>query len=142
MDIEYNMSSCSTSDTEMLDAYPVEVSPADDEIKYLNPDEKVEMENTDRLAPITIMICDTIGALRSRHTLKILLDSGSTKSFIHRKCLPKDCKPAPVQTARTMRTITGNHIGKEIVTIRDIRLPELDKNRCIGQQKAFVFDNE
>ena len=141
MDIEDNMS-CSTSDMEMFDAYPVEVSSEDDEIKHLNPDEPVEMEHSDRLAPITIMICDTIGALRSRHTLKVLLDSGSTKSFIHRSCLPKECKPVPVQTARTMRTISGNVVGKEIVTLRDLRLPELDKNRCVGQQKAFVFDHE
>jgi hypothetical protein len=31
---------------------------------------------------------------------------------------------------------------QEVVALRDLRLPEFDKNWCISQQKALVFDNE
>ena len=44
------------------------------------------------LAPITIMVVDTISAVKSRRLLKVLLDSGSTMTVINKKCLPKNCK--------------------------------------------------
>ena len=31
---------------------------------------------------------------------------------------------------------------QEVVTLRDLRLPEFDKERCISQQRALVFDND
>jgi hypothetical protein len=45
------------------------------------------------LIPVTIMVADSIGAVRSRKLLKVLLDSGSTTTLINKKCLPKKCKP-------------------------------------------------
>ena len=139
MDVETRI-----DDMDVDETYPIETVDGDDDIKYLDPDKPVtvDMQNSDRLTPITIMVCDTIGALRSRHTLKVLLDSGSTKTYIHRKCLPKNCKPVPVKEARTMRTIAGDGTCNSFVVIRDLRLPELDKNRRIGQQKALVFDHD
>jgi hypothetical protein len=41
------------------------------------------------LTPVTIMVVDTIGTVRSRRLLKILLDSGSTTALINKKCLPR-----------------------------------------------------
>ena len=35
----------------------------------------------------------------------------------------------------------GRVQAEEVVILRDLRLPEFDKNRCISQQKALVFDN-
>jgi len=34
-----------------------------------------------KLTPVTIMVVDTIGTVKSRRLLKVLLDSGSTHSF-------------------------------------------------------------
>ena len=31
---------------------------------------------------------------------------------------------------------------QEVVTLRDLRLPEFDKNRFIGEQKCLIFDND
>ena len=33
-------------------------------------------------------------------------------------------------------------MAQQVVTLRDIRLPEFDKNGRIVQQKALVFDND
>ncbi len=41
-----------------------------------------------------------------------------------------------------MRTLTGRLKTQEDVTMRDIRLPEFDKNRHINQQKVLVFEND
>ncbi len=38
--------------------------------------------------------------------------------------------------------IAGKLQAQEVVTLRDLRLPEFDKNRPISQQKALVFDND
>ena len=50
------------------------------------------LPNQSNLTPITIMVVDTISAVKSRRLLKVLLDSGSTMTVIIKKCLPKNCR--------------------------------------------------
>jgi hypothetical protein len=45
------------------------------------------------LTPVKSMAVDTISSVRLRTLLKVLLDSGSTTTFIIRKCLPRNFKP-------------------------------------------------
>ena len=55
------------------------------------------LPNQSNLTPITIMVVDTISAVKSRRLLKVLLDSGSTMTVINKKCLPKIAKPTKQQ---------------------------------------------
>jgi len=91
-----------------------------------------------RETPATIMICDTIGALKSRRVLKVLFDTGSRKSFINESVLPPGCIPTATQDSVTMRTMMGTFTASEVVKLRDIRLPEFDTTRHITQQTAFI----
>ena len=100
------------------------------------------MPNKKRLTPLSIMVCDTISSVRSRTILKVLFDPGSTVTFISRKCLPRHCKPCPVTRSRSVNTLAGSCTASEMVVLRAIRLPELDKNRVIDQHKALVFDGD
>ncbi len=93
-----------------------------------------------RLTPLSIMMCDTISAVRSRTILKVLFDLGSTMTFISRKCLPRHCKSCPVTKSRSVNTLAESCTASETVVLHAIRLPELDKNRVIDQHKALVFD--
>ena len=43
---------------------------------------------------------------------------------------------------RNVTTLSGKIQTQEVVTLRDLRLPEFDKNRHIGEQKCLVFDND
>ena len=95
-----------------------------------------------RLTPLSIMVCDTISSVRSRTILKVLFDPGSTVTFISRKCLPRHCKPCPVTKSRSVNTLAGSCTANEMVVLRAIRLPELDKNRIVDQHKALVFDGD
>jgi hypothetical protein len=52
------------------------------------------------LTPVTIMVAVSIGAVRSRKLMKVLLDSGSTRTLINKKCLPKKCKPCQISQSR------------------------------------------
>ena len=92
--------------------------------------------------PVTILTANTIGTLKSRRIFRVLLDSGSTCSLIKRSCLPKHCQPKAMKEQRKVKTLAGKVLAKEVVTMRDIRLPEFDKNRRINQHTCLVFDND
>jgi hypothetical protein len=94
------------------------------------------------LAPITIMVVDTISSVKSRRLLKVLLDSGSTTTLINKKCLPKNCKTCKTSHSRMVNTLAGSYNTSEMVVMRNIRLPELDKNHNVDQQKAIVFESK
>ena len=97
-------------------------------MQTIDPDKPREEQDASRLTPLTILTADTIGALRSRKLLKVLLDPGSTYTFIHRRALPKHCKPVKIKDAKKVNTISGAGDCNELVILRDIRLPEFDKS--------------
>ena len=109
---------------------------------YLIPVHKNGMPRDKSLTPISIMVVDTIGLKKSRALLKVLLDPGSTKTLISRKALPKGTKPTALDTIRNVSTLAGSMQTSDLVHLRDMRLPEFDKNRRIDEQKALVFDGK
>ena len=97
---------------------------------------------SNNLTPVTIMVVDTISSVKSRILLKVLLHSGSTATMINRKCLPRNCKPCEITSSRQINTLAGTYTSTEVVIMRNLRLPEFDKNRNVDQQKALVFQSE
>jgi hypothetical protein len=61
--------------------------------------------------------------------------------MIKRSALPKGIITKLLGDTKLVRTLAGCLKMQEVVTMRDLRLPEFDKNRCINQQKVLVFDN-
>jgi hypothetical protein len=47
-----------------------------------------------------------------------------------------------LESSRKVSTLAGKLQAQEVVTMRDIRLPEFDKNRKIDQHKCLVHDND
>jgi hypothetical protein len=84
---------------------------------------------------VTIMVVDTISSVRSRRLLKILLDSGSAITLVNKKCLPKKCRPCQISQSRMVNKLADSYQLSAMVVMRNLRLPELDKNRNIEQQK-------
>ncbi len=41
-----------------------------------------------------------------------------------------------------VNTLAGSYQSLEMVVMRNLRLPELDKNRNVDQQKALIFESE
>eukprot|EP00804_Cyclotella_cryptica_P009094 CCRYP_003175-RE/>CCRYP_003175-RE protein AED:0.36 eAED:0.36 QI:0/0/0/1/0/0/2/0/344 len=80
--------------------------------------------------------------VKSRRLLRVLLDSGSTVSLIKRTALLPNVVTKTINTTRHVTTLAGKIQAQEVVTLRDLRLPEFDKNRRIGEQKCLVFDND
>ena len=92
--------------------------------------------------PVTIAICDTIGTLKSRKLFRILLDSGSNACLIKKSALPEGVIPRDLANSKSFNTLAGKLSTQQMVTLRDVRLPEFDKNRRISQQRTLIFDNE
>ena len=95
-------------------------------------DVKVTLPNKARLTPLSIMVCDTISAVRSGTLLKVLLDSRSTAMFVPRKSLPVHCKPYPVTKTDSVNMLAGLCIDNQMVVLRAIQLPELDRNESLS----------
>jgi hypothetical protein len=88
------------------------------------------------LTPVTIMLADTIGTVKSRRLLRVLLDSGSTTTLINKRCLPRKSLPCKTSQSRMVNTLAGNYQSSVMVIMRNLRLPEeLDKNKNIEQHK-------
>ncbi len=62
--------------------------------------------------------------------------------MIKRSALPKGIITKLLGDTKLVRTLAGHLKTQEVVAMRDLRLPEFDKNRCINQQKVLVFDND
>ena len=89
--------------------------------------------------PMTICTAKTIGAVTSHKILRVLFDSESTKTRTKQSALPCTAKPKQLGTARNLLTLAGKLTAADVITLRDIRLPEFDKNRQIDEHKALVF---
>jgi hypothetical protein len=96
---------------------------------------KANKDTQKYLTLVTIMVVDTISSVKSRILLKVLLDSGSTTTMINQQFLPRHCQPCKISNSRKISTLAGSYISSEMVVLRNLRLPELDKNRNIDQQK-------
>jgi hypothetical protein len=62
--------------------------------------------------------------------------------MIKRSALPKGVITKVIGDTKLVRTLAGHLKMQEVVTMRDLRLPEFNKNRRINQQKVLVFDND
>ncbi len=107
--------------------------------KEVNKPKKYVPQN---LITVTIMVVDTISSIRSRRSLQILLDSGSTITLVNKKCLPKKCRPCQISQSRMVNTLARSYQLSATVVMHNLRLPELDKNRNVEQQKALIFESD
>jgi hypothetical protein len=94
------------------------------------------------LTPVTIMVVDSIDAIRSRRLMKVLLDSGSTTTLINKKYLPKTCRPCQISQSRMVKTLAGSYQSSAIVVMRNLSFSELEKNWNVEQQKALIFESD
>jgi hypothetical protein len=112
---------------------------------YMTEEVHVNLTKTPQnrnLTPVTIMVADTIGTIKFRRLLKVLLDSGSTTTLINKRCLPRKCQPCDTSQSRMVNTLAGSYQSSAMVVMHNLRLPELDKNRNIEQQKALIFESD
>ena len=111
----------------------IEIYNINDDVIYNVPLPKCKHIATE--TPASICTASTIGAVQSKQVLRDLFDSGAKKTMIKRSVLPRGVKPRKLITSKVMKTLAGILAATYTVTLRDIRLPEFDKNRKIEEQK-------
>jgi hypothetical protein len=55
--------------------------------------------------------------------------------------LPKGVITKVIGDTKLVRTLAGHLKTQEVITMRDLRLPEFDKNRRNNNKKVLLFDN-
>ena len=62
--------------------------------------------------------------------------------MIKRSTLPQKVVAKTISETNDITTLSGKVQAQEVVTFRDLRLPEFVKNRRMSQQEALVFAND
>ena len=92
------------------------------------------------LCPITLLRCKGVNDGDTECLLKALLDSGGTKTMVHRKAIPRGCTPQRLTHPLTGSTINGTFETTDFVVLNRLSLPELDPHKIVDDQQALVFD--
>jgi hypothetical protein len=101
-----------------------------DDIEYCFHGPKIIPKNE---TPATISPVNTIGTICSRQLFCILLDSGASCCLIKKSSLPTGVVLKDLSNGKNIITLSGQVIAQQVVTLRDICLPEFDKIRQILQ---------
>jgi hypothetical protein len=99
----------------------------------------IKLPSKKHLTPTGIAVVDTISSVRSHTLLNVLFDPGSTSTLISRKCLPRHCKPCAITNECQIHTLARTCSTKQMVVMRNIRLPAFNKNCVVEEQNALVF---
>lgn len=102
----------------------------------------VEYTPVTTAAPMSFIVAKTINGKTSMRLLRALFDSGGSATMIHDRCLPRGCEPTLLTNPITSNTIAGNFVSDTCVQLKEITLPEFDRNKKIDGQGAFVFRGE
>ena len=109
------------------------------DIKYNLPDSKAKIAYK-LYTSVSLLVADTIGCCRSRKLLRILFDTGAMCTMIQRRVVPESAVPKKLSESKQLNTLAGRLHVSEMVVMRDVRLPEFDKNRKIESHRALIFD--
>ena len=90
------------------------------------------------LLPIALAVAGRIQGTTWSQSLMVLLDSGSTTTWINAKSLPKGVRGYTVKET-TGSTLAGTFTSKEQVCINDLMLPEFNNKQILPKLQAKVF---
>ena len=92
------------------------------------------------LSPTSLMMIRKIGGVECRKLLRVLFDSGGTKTMINKRVLPPEAQIITKQD-QIVQTANGSFNANKFVKIRDLFLPEFDKSKRIYGKTLQIFDN-
>ena len=87
-----------------------------------------------------IMISESIGSATSSWILRVLFDSGSNRSLIHKRVLPEAASITSRRNLNPTTTLGGTVQLNQTVTLEQLCFPEFNKNIKIDQHEMIIFD--
>ena len=98
------------------------------------------MNKQDDLMPISLMICRMIGGKESGKLLRVLFDSGGTKTMIHERILPQGAEIRTDSQNRMCNTVAGQFNANKTVVVEDFILPDFDRSKRVLGGTFTVFN--
>ena len=98
------------------------------------------IKSKEDLVPTTMMIIRMIQKTPSGRLLRVLFDSGGTKTMINTSALPKGCTPRLLEQPLRTNTVQGTMETSRFVTLDTLMLPEFDRSLKVEQHHAYVFN--
>jgi hypothetical protein len=114
------------SKVQSIFAYPL--TKEDQETGEVIESPPTKLPSKKHLTPTSRAVVDTISSLKLQILLKVLFDPGLTSTLISCKCLPRHCKHCAITNEHKIHMLAGTCSTKQMVVMRHVRLPELDKN--------------
>ena len=109
-------------------------------VEYNSPPTPKRVYNPD-LAPITLLICNTIQGRTVERLLVISLDGGSSGSLIKKRAIPKRAVATKSDRSHMTTTASGSFDTSLTVGVQKIRLPEFSNNRKVEGWNLRIFDS-
>lgn len=142
------------SEEQWIDVELNEISYAEEAAEFIlnpEPEMKAEMlepqiimatDETGQSTPMAcgIMLVKSIQGRPCSRLLKVLYDSGGSKSMIKKSILPKGVRVTQSNNRMLMNTLAGTYAPLGSVEIKGMQLPAFDKNRIIAEHGFMVFD--
>ena len=113
-----------------------------EQIVFNVPTPKTVKPLKEDLVPAILLCIKTIQSHPSFRILSSLLDSGSRATLINENCLPRGATPVTIEDSVTMKTLMGTFNVNRVVALENISVPEMDKNKTIVKQMAYIFKGE
>ena len=107
---------------------------------FVSADDTISVTTSKQeLLPIALAVCGRIQGVPYKRSLLVLFDTGSTSTWMSRKCLPIGISGYTVQDV-TGSTLAGTFSSKEQVCINDLILPEFNDKKSLYKLGAKIFD--
>jgi hypothetical protein len=120
--------------------YEMEFDEDQDWVEYNIPVPKQQPKANLDLVPSSLLVARTINGKPSLRLLKVLFDSGGTKTLFNRRCLPTGATPYTLDTPAIGTTAAGAFKSTTGVRLEDCVLPEFSRSKKIECINAIVFD--
>ena len=99
--------------TEVFDHYMVEYAiptPKSDQPEA----KRRRIVGTETLTPVTILVAGTVGCCKSQRVLRALIDSGSSRTLISKRAVPRNAQPKRINSKR-FNTLAGQMTASKLV---------------------------
>ena len=114
----------------------------DDEVELLEPEIVMTVDKAGRNRPMacSIIVVKSIQRRACSKLLRVLNDSGGSKSIVKTNILPKGVRLNTDGPRTLMNTLAGTYALLGSVSIKGMRLSAFDKNRIIDEHGFVVVD--
>ena len=110
--------------------------------ELLEPEIVMAVDETGHSTPMAcgIMLVKSMQGKACSRMLKVLHDSGGSKSMIKKGTLPKGVRPTQSNSRMLVNTLAGTCAPLGSVEVKGMGLPTFDKNRITAEHNFMVFD--